>query len=290
MTYLLRKGNHIYHNSFPPDGVLWAGQFSVARIQGSIVQFIDAYLASKNTLVLYHQSDGDIRSDQVHRILHDHHLSEKVIVVTLSQKTEDALHYLYAPLDDQFFSHGTASVFTDLPSWESRSSVAFWRGGCSGGGLESIRCRTVAALIDQPLADVKLSTWWSEGKHIPEHFFAERVHPAVFLHYKIFFIIDGNCIASNHMWGFATGCVPFLISNATYWFLSFATPFVHYIPIHYDLSNLLEQLDWVRTHDAEAKKIAENALQFSKDHFNPEFQHRYLMHEIDRITADSNNT
>ena len=35
-----------------------------------------------------------------------------------------------------------------------------------------------------------------------------------YLQYKIFFIVDGNCIASNHMWGFATGCVPFIISNA----------------------------------------------------------------------------
>jgi hypothetical protein len=271
---------------------LWDGHFSIARIQGSIVKFVDAYLAEKNTPILYIKCDGDIFTDQVNALVKEHLIAENIIVATLAQRWEDPnLNYLYLPLDDEFFDKGTEPFFPNLPPWEERSDVVFWRGGCSGcygGGLESVRCRTVAKLIDQPQSDVKLSIWWSAGKKIPDHYFADRVPPDTFLKYNIFLIIDGKCIASNHMWGFATGCVPFVISNANCWFLKFAKPFVHYIPIRYDLEDLLEKIDWVRTHDAEAKQIAQQALQFSKDHFNPEFQRHYLIEEMDRLLANIN--
>ena len=67
-------------------------------------------------------------------------------------------------------------------------------------------------------------------------------------------IIDGNVIASNHMWGFACGCVPFIISNAKCWFTEFLIPHVNYIPIQYDLSDLKEKIEWVINNDSEAEK------------------------------------
>jgi hypothetical protein len=286
MTYLLRKGNKVLHDSFRPNEDLWMGQYSVARIQGSIAKFVNAYLFYSNAPILYIKTDGDLSSTDVDPLLKLHNVDEPFLIATLAQRTEDPkLRYLYLPLSDDFFDHGTGHYFPNLPAWETRSNTAFWRGSCSGGGLESFRCRTVAKLIDQPLSDVKLLRCWNEGKHIPDHYFGNYVALDTFFQYKIFFIVGGNTIASNHMWGFATGCVPFIICDAKCWFLKFAQPFVHYIPIRDDLEDLLEKIDWVRTHDAEAKQIAERALQFSKDHFTPGFQRRYLMGEIDRLLS-----
>lgn len=97
---------------------------------------------------------------------------------------------------------------------------------------------------------------------------------------KIYFIVDGNVIASNHMWGFATGAVPFLISNAYCWFSEFLEPYVNYIPIAHDLSDLVEKIEWVAENDDVAKKIAQGALDFTRRVFSPEFQREYLRAKI----------
>jgi hypothetical protein len=101
--------------------------------------------------------------------------------------------------------------------------------------------------------------------------------------YKMNLIIDGNVIASSHMWAFVSGAVPMMISNATCWFSRYLIPFVHYIPIKYDLSDLQDKIMWVMQHDQEAENIAKNALEFARNIFSPEFQREYLKTEIERI-------
>lgn len=83
--------------------------------------------------------------------------------------------------------------------------------------------------------------------------------------------------------GFATGCVPFIISNARSWFTPFLIPYVNYIPINYDLSNLKEMIEWVINNDLEAQEIAKNALLFSKTIFTPEFQKKNIIDQINKI-------
>ena len=99
---------------------------------------------------------------------------------------------------------------------------------------------------------------------------------------KIFFIVDGNVVASNHMWGFATGAVPFLISNAYCWFSEFLKPYVNYIPIAYDLSDLAEKIEWINNNDTVAKVIATGALELTRTIFSAEFQRQYLRESISK--------
>jgi len=179
-----------------------------------------------------------------------------------------------------FFLNGVKHYLNNLPLWKDRKSTVFWRGGVSGGQLESIRCRTVHKLLDYPDSDVKLTRGWELPNVIPDNFFSDRVNYRDFLDYKIFLVIDGNCIASSHMWAFGTGCVPLIISDAKCWFNKFLIPFVNYIPINYDLSNLIEQIEWVKNNDAEAEQIGKNALQFAYHNFSPSFQEKYLIDEI----------
>ena len=58
-------------------------------------------------------------------------------------------------------------------------------------------------------------------------------------------------------------------------------PWVHYIPVQSDLSDLLEKLDWAESHPKEAQSISENATQLIKrlktlEGFEPLFQ-EYLL-------------
>ena len=299
-NYILFEDGELIHTF---NRVLWDGLFSKATPNGSITQYIQSCLP-QNTVVLIPSSDGNINRDKTSKNkLHDIDWDTQIqpymdyaksknkvfMIGTLCQiDVEKDCNYVYIPLDDDFFQHGVTQrhVFNkeSLPPWESRSSELCWRGGCSGVGvLESMRVRFVEKIYNyNPTTNVRLSPYWREGKNIPDEYFDKLIHHTEFLKHKIFFIVDGNCIASNHMYGFATGCVPFLLSNAICWFSDLIIPYTHYIPVNYDLSNLIEQIEWVNTHDEEAKKIAENAYQFADAYFSTEYQKKYLKENIEK--------
>lgn len=298
MSILVIEDNNIVKDI--EGDVLWAGLFSVMVKNGSIVSFIKENLP-KDTIMIIPKCDGNIKKIYKeneakfeweiiqHYIDYAKEVNKKIILGTLSHVgiEEPDIKYLYLPLDDYFFKNGVEPCFphSELPPWNKRSPLLCWRGSCSGisymgkdGSTESLRINFVKKLFDHPHANnVRLSNWWSEQKNIDSKYFADRLHYLEFLKYKIFFIVDGNVIASNHMWGFSSGCVPFLISNGTCWFTNLIEPYIHYIPVNYDLSNLIEQIDYIQNNDEIAESIARNALQFSKEFFSSEYQKNYLM-------------
>lgn len=277
---------------------MWDGLFSKVDSTGNVIQYIQSCLP-KNSLCVIPKSDGNINRNinrnknhyndvdwaEIQPYINYAKLKNKVFILgTLCQVDEELdCNYLYIPLDDAFFKNGVKN-FNTIP-WENRSSELCWRGSCSGiGGVESLRVKFVEKIYNyNPTTNVRLSTQWRNGLNIPDHYFDERIDYTEFLKHKIFFIVDGNCIASNHMYGFATGCVPFLISNAKCWFSHLLIPNVHYIPVNYDLSNLIEQIEWVKNNDDKAKQIADNAFKFSEEYFSSEYQHKYIKDSIDRF-------
>jgi hypothetical protein len=58
---------------------------------------------------------------------------------------------------------------------------------------------------------------------------------------------------------------------------------VHYVPIQYDLSDLKEKIEWLRSNDEEARKIAENSTRFALTILSPEFQRGYLHEEVVKL-------
>ena len=298
-NYVLFEDGKLIHTF---NDVLWNGLFSRALPNGQIMQYIQSCLPS-NTVFLIPQCDGNINryktnkndrlwidwDKQIKPYIEYAKSKNKIFILgTLCQlDVEPDCNYLYIPLDDTFFQYGVTHFFNKeiLPPWETRSSELCWRGGCSGfGGLKSIRVRFVDKIYNyNATTNVRLCPHWREGKNIPDHFFDINMYHTEFFKYKIFFIVDGYCIASNHMYGFAACCVPFLISNAVCWFTDLIIPYTHYIPINYDLSNLIEQIEWVKTHDEEAKKIAENAYQFAETYFSSEYQKKYIKDSIKKF-------
>lgn len=276
---------------------LWNGLFSKAEKNGNIINYLQKCLP-KNSICVIPKSDGNIKRthnknepndifwDEIQIYIDYSKTKNKVFLLcVLSQITEEEdINYVYLPLDDDFFEYGVECFFNpnNMLKWEERSSELCWVGGCSGvGGNESLRVRFVKKIYDyNPFTKVRLSYWWSENKNIDAKYFCDRVNFSEFLKYKIFFIVDGNVIASNHMWGFASGCIPFLISNGKCWFSSFIIPYTHYIPVNYDLSNLIEQIEFVKNNDSKAKEIAENSLEFVRKYFSSSFQKEYLKKSI----------
>lgn len=293
------------------DGVLkkdidndfvWRGFCSSTNKNGPIVKYIQSILPEKS-LFIVPRSDGNVTRNNTYNEEYHHLVWETDIepyvqyaketgrvllvgVLSMLEYREPDINYVFIPLEDDFFSMGVEHWFPQdqLPPWEKRSDELVWRGGCSGiGEGESLRIRFVKEIYKyNPNTQVRLGRWWSENKGIPEELFGEHMHHMYMTSQKIYFIVDGNVIASNHMWGFATGAVPFLISNSYCWFSEYLRPYVNYIPIAYDLSDLVEKIEWVKNNDEAAKEIAQGALAFTSHVFSGDFQRKYLRKEISK--------
>ncbi len=274
--------------------VLWDGQFSKAKKNGEIVKYIQQLLDGTNSIMVIPHSDGNILKNhslwkEIQQYIDRAKALNKVFILgTLAQtygQEEKDINYLYLPLDDLFFEHGVTPFFTNI-DWPYKSNELIWRGGCSGpDGNQSLRVRFTEKLYKNN-SQIRLSNWWAEGKNIPEDLFGPRINYTELMKSKIFFIIDGAVIASNHMWGFATNSVPFLISNAKCWFSDFLIENVHYISVKHDLSDLDKKIKWVQDNDTKAEEIAKNAYNFSKAIFSSQFQKQYLKTKIDTIISN----
>lgn len=197
---------------------------------------------------------------------------------------------LYLPLDDAVFRDGLASVLGPVQTdWASKQSGVVWRGGTSGFDVPSLRHKVVQALHGVPNTNVKFvrGGWPENDARIPTELFGERLTPVEQSASKAILVIDGSCIASNHMWVFGTGSVPVFVTHPhnQVWFQRYLKPMVNYVPIRYDLSDLQEKLQWLHEHDAEAQEIARSALELSRLVFSPAFQRTYIDEELRMIVG-----
>lgn len=272
--------------------VYWYGYMSGCHVGGHMERFVSKCIQDLGnpTQVVFPLTDGfQPHDDTLLRKLES--LSDtQPIVVTLCTRNYSRKNLLYLPLDDDTFEHGLAAMMTQfhIPKWEERHPIAFWRGMTNGTGRPLLRTRVVEELFTYRHADVKAIPHNERPEDPPKFMFdTHRKSIQDHLQYKYLLIVDGGLIASSHQWMFGSGAVPIMITHPEneYWFKRFLRPMVDYVPIQYNLSDLKEKIDWLVKNDDNAKRIAENAMNFARRVFSPEFQKRYVREEIQRLVA-----
>lgn len=108
------------------------------------------------------------------------------------------------------------------------------------------------------------------------------------MHRYVFHV--GNNGYSDRSWRmFALGCTVLLVDNGwREWYFSLLKPFVHYIPIKEDASDVCEKLHWARSHPKEAEAIAERGRAFVERCFNEDLVNLYcaeMMRQLGRLWA-----
>lgn len=297
----------------PPSVPLyWSGGYSHCHVGSAMEQYVLSSIRRYPSIsAIFTQSDGLIGQNEFERFSSElghtntgntpagteyakleaaARKDTQPIVCMLCTRQFSRPNLLLLPLDDDTFNRGLKTVLSEfrLPAWEERKPIAFWRGGSSGCDRPMLRHRVLDVIFEHPNADVAFTPggWPANDALIPQKYFkSSRVDLAEHMKYKYIFIIDGNCIASAHQWVFGSGSVPIMITHPDneYWFKKYLIPMVNYVPIKYDLSDLTEKLEWLVSHDQEAKKIAESAIHLANTIFTSEFQKAYIDSEIDRM-------
>jgi hypothetical protein len=175
--------------------------------------------------------------------------------------------------------------------WEAKNSdQIFWRGSSTGGNFtlenyDKLK-RLTLVMLSKSFPD-KIDAAFTNYVQFPEtqggqdllmilkKLFgndATYLNPIHHLKYKYLISIDGNTCA----WG----RVPWiLLSNSvllkqetsfTEIFYSGLQPFVHYVPLNADLSDIFEKLLWLQANDDKAKEISYNATKFIEENLKPQ--------------------
>lgn len=170
----------------------------------------------------------------------------------------------------------------ELP-WDQKKPIVFWRGSGSGGARRNSgpdwrqrpRIRLAALVKDNPLFDVGLSRL-AKRQIVDEAMFKEveaqglirgYVPSDQFVNYKYQVDIDGNSNAWAGLFlKLLTGCPVLKIASPQgfrQWYYERMIPGQHFIPVRPDMSDLVEQAEWLLAHDNEARDIGQRALELA---------------------------
>lgn len=214
----------------------------------------------------------------------------------LAKSTMKQSRFIVKIPDNQTFIHWRKFSKTLLNAserypWENKFNMAIWRGDTT-----DIHINNADQLPSQKLAEIyktrpryiiselsaKYPDWIDAGFYrlipytaildVASKFKKAEVDAHDHLAYKYLPVLDGwSCTYPGYLWRLISGSVVMKPdSPAVQWFYNALVPYVHFIPLEENLSDLMDKLSWAREHDLECRKIAENALKFVQEGLMPE--------------------
>ena len=95
--------------------------------------------------------------------------------------------------------------------------------------------------------------------------------------YKYILSIEGNIAQFRLSLELSYNSVILLVKSDQYiWYQPLLKPWIHYVPIKSDLSDLMDKIHWCKTHDDKCKTIARNAFDFYKKYMNRRSVYDYM--------------
>ncbi len=164
--------------------------------------------------------------------------------------------------------------------WGRKVNCAVWRGGSSG----ALRLKLVEVSLKEPrVVDARLNRivqvdWDTKREFIKKGYFGSCMLLQDHLKYKYQVLADGNtCAYSKAFWGWFCNSVVFKQeSKNIQWYYGELMPYVHYIPVEEDFSDLVDKIRWADEHEEEVRGIVENANSFAQKNLSHKEVLRYF--------------
>ena len=176
----------------------------------------------------------------------------------------------------------------EIIPWERKIKKAFWRGTASDKGytidnyLQKPRFLLSRASLEAP-EKVDAGFFQTNDPFFTQLFlqmglFRSYTSIEEHLEYKYLPVLDGYmCTYPGYQWRLLSGSLTLKQeSDEIQYFYSALHPYVHYLPIKNDMSDLLEKIDWAIDHDEECKRIAQSARDFAQRNLMLDSVYSYL--------------
>jgi hypothetical protein len=179
----------------------------------------------------------------------------------------------YEPIKEYLKLHREGKVC----QWKDKQPALIWRGGATGVGtaLDKVllatyvnygsRMKVVKEYFSKNISNVDVA--FEKGHATkPNPQLVRESHTSMIdqLKYKYILSIEGNDVASGLKWQLASDSVVFMARPTTVSFLmeDQLVPFVHYVPLKDDYSNLIDMVHWARENDKQCNWISQQATLF----------------------------
>jgi hypothetical protein len=179
--------------------------------------------------------------------------------------------------------------------WKDRKPTAVFRGSSTGIGvtIETNPRLKIASIISPiedgfPLLDAGITDWKVRPRKIRGQDYlqtveyrkfpfgkVDRLTPEQQAQYRYIVNIDGHVSAFRLSLELNMGCV-ILKVDSDYRMWMDLKPYVHYVPVKRDLSDLLDKIRWCRTHDSECRKMVEACREYYALHLGKDGIMDYL--------------
>lgn len=170
--------------------------------------------------------------------------------------------------------------------WKNKKNMAVFRGSNTGCGVNTennMRLKLAKLGTQYPqYLDCGITNWNlrirknkdSEYLQIPnvENLqLVEKLTPEQQSNYKYLVNLDGHVSAFRLSLELEMGCCILMVESKEkwkMWFSDYLEPYVHYVPIKSDLSDLIEQIKWCQSNDDKCQQISQNSLKFAKKYLS----------------------
>jgi hypothetical protein len=141
--------------------------------------------------------------------------------------------------------------------WSKKSNGVVWRGATTGEGLRENFVESYFEKYDIGFSTVK------QKPHLARYI-KKRISVSEQLNYKFIVSLQGNDLASNIRWALFSNSVLVMPKPLwTSWTMEEKLiPYVHYLPLNDELTNLDEILTWAAENDTQCQEIAQNGKQY----------------------------
>lgn len=179
----------------------------------------------------------------------------------------------------------------EIIPWEDKIDLAVFRGSSTGIGTNQKTNKRIGlallSLKHPDFLDCKITEWNTRPRLVnengesvldslnptdfPEISLGNFLTPQEQSQYKYVINIDGHSTAFRISYEFSYGSIVFMCTSAyKIWYSHIIQPYVHYIPIQYDLSDLIDKIKWCRENPNKCKTIIKNALAFYNTYLSRE--------------------
>lgn len=166
-------------------------------------------------------------------------------------------------------------------TWDAKIPKIFFRGSAYGAGPENndingfARLRFMNMAANLEFADVGFTSYTAQlntqfkARVAKLHPLKPAVSETDSQAYKYLIDVDGNtCSFSRMAWILYSNSVLLKPeSTQVQWYYARLKPYIHYLPINADFSNLRAQFNWAQAHQQMAEEIANNGHNLARDIF-----------------------
>ncbi|KAL7555947.1 hypothetical protein ACA910_005487 [Epithemia clementina (nom. ined.)] len=250
IVWLLNSKRHYrFVKSVPNADTLWKHKKNMAIFRGGLTGFLDEYRTSSSDS----QHKKDDQKYNIHLVDHSSSSSSANGTTTTTTNEEE---------DDN----------------DTDGKKCQWYP----------RCRLVVLYANSSLVDAKLT---STKRRLSSNYVngLNLLGPSLSLEqqlrYKGMIFLEGNDVSSGLKWGLLSRSVVLMPppTKMTWAMEALLQPYVHYIPLYPNLTNVEEQVQWMIDHDQEAQAIAHQSSLWIQDlvlHPNATFDNRRIRYEI----------